>query len=143
MDITYNASSEEQLLQHFRRLDEQFLIILKAKVNLSLYVKKLVDKSSRLESWGGEELVGLLAFYTSIADKTIFITNLTVIAEEKRRGIGSLLLNHLKVLMIADSMSKISLEVDIENIGAIGFYKRHGFELVSQNGNQILMSLPV
>ena len=60
--------------------------------------------------------------FTGVRDK--YIEGLFVEDEMQSRGIGRLLLNHIK-----DKKHKLSLNVYQKNIRAIRFYQREGFEI--------------
>lgn len=69
-------------------------------------------------------IVGYL-YYSDIFDR-IEINQITVFDKYKRHGYGSMMME--KVLSFGKS---VSLEVNVNNIGAINLYKKYGFRIVS------------
>mmetsp|Transcript_35358 Transcript_35358/g.92480 ORF Transcript_35358/g.92480 Transcript_35358/m.92480 type:complete len:170 (+) Transcript_35358:105-614(+) len=62
--------------------------------------------------------------------KHLYIMTLGCLSAYRRMGIGSLLLEHvLAVAKKREYLSTIMLHVQVSNDDAIGFYKKHGFEV--------------
>lgn len=64
-----------------------------------------------------------------------YITNVAVTKEYRGRGIGSALLESLKIIALEKGLRFISLEVRRSNNGAIALYKKHGFKQVGERRN--------
>ena len=69
-------------------------------------------------------IVGYL-YYSDIFDR-IEINQITVFDKYKRHGYGSMMMD-----MVLSFGKSISLEVNVNNIGAINLYKKYGFIIVS------------
>jgi len=81
----------------------------------------------------GEKLLGyLVAYHTS---DELHIANIAVAEEERRRGIGSLLIE--KTIELAKNLKvlRIFLEVRPSNLAAINLYKKFGFEIVGRRNH--------
>lgn len=63
------------------------------------------------------------------------ILMLAVNKENRRKKIGSLLLNRLIQNILEEPISRIELEVRIDNQEAIKFYQKHGFEIIDEIKN--------
>ena len=72
-----------------------------------------------------DELNGYL-YYSEIYDR-IEINQIEVLREERRKNIGSSLIEYL----IENNKNDITLEVRIDNYPAIGLYKKFGFKEVA------------
>ena len=55
------------------------------------------------------------------------LLNIAVDKNYHRKGIGSILINHLKTQVQAMGINLITLEVRVSNSSAISFYKKHNF----------------
>lgn len=55
------------------------------------------------------------------------ITNIAVIPEARRQGIGVMITRKLMRLLFEASMTEIFLEVRLSNLGALAMYRRLGF----------------
>ena len=55
------------------------------------------------------------------------LLNIAVDNNYHRKGIGSILINHLKTQVQAMGINLITLEVRVSNSSAISFYKKHNF----------------
>ncbi|MBS4912723.1 MAG: ribosomal protein S18-alanine N-acetyltransferase [Veillonella sp.] len=55
------------------------------------------------------------------------ITNIAVIPEARRQGIGAMITRKLMRLLFEASMNEIFLEVRLSNLGALAMYRRLGF----------------
>lgn len=86
----------------------------------NVYSKTIVYKEN-------DEINGILV-YDEIYDR-IEIDYILVNENERKKGIGKVLINYL------NNFDNISLEVRESNVGAIEFYKKCGFEIVSKREN--------
>lgn len=86
----------------------------------NVYSKTIVYKEN-------DEIKGILV-YDEIYDR-IEIDYILVNENERKKGIGKVLINYL------NNFDNISLEVRESNVGAIEFYKKCGFEIVSKREN--------
>jgi ribosomal-protein-alanine N-acetyltransferase len=76
---------------------------------------------------GGGEIGGFLVAHPG---HTGHIVTIDVVASARRSGVGSLLLRAAEDrLRIAGSRS-VSLETAVDNLSALAFYKRHGYNVV-------------
>ena len=71
-----------------------------------------------------KKIIGFISFF-HVKDE-IEIIKICIIKPFQRKNYGSLLLNEIKKLKI----KKIFLEVSVENISAINFYVKNGFEQI-------------
>lgn len=80
-----------------------------------------------------EKVVGYGGMYTVLDEG--YVTNIGVLPEFRRRGIGAKIVNELINFSNENSLSFLSLEVRVSNIAAIKLYKSFGFEEVGRRKN--------
>lgn len=64
--------------------------------------------------------------------KSAFLHQIYIVKEEQGKGIGQLLLNKCYQLMAMKNLLSIELEVDSQNVNAIHFYQKQGFEIINK-----------
>ena len=79
------------------------------------------------------QVVGYGGMYTVLDEG--YVTNIGVLPEYRRRGIGSKIVSKLIDFSKEKSLSFISLEVRVSNTAAIKLYKSFGFEEVGNRKN--------
>lgn len=72
------------------------------------------------------------------SEESFYINNIAVFSEYRGQGIGSDILNNLCAWLQKQNISSIELDVTQCNKGAINFYQRYGFHIVSQSGSAAL-----
>jgi ribosomal-protein-alanine N-acetyltransferase len=75
-----------------------------------------------------EKLVGFILYW--VLDFEVSLLNLAVHPEERRKGVGQALLNHMVEEAASRKVEAVWLEVRVSNAGAIRLYCRFGFEKV-------------
>ncbi|HOX30762.1 MAG TPA: GNAT family N-acetyltransferase [Spirochaetales bacterium] len=76
-------------------------------------------------------ILGMVSVFVDGGEASI--NGLLAAKEERRRGIGSSLLDRAIALAAAEGAERICLEVDALNRGALGLYLRRGFEIESED----------
>jgi putative acetyltransferase len=111
-----------------------------------------IDFAARLEWWRKrwrDELLpaadvivaesdGALAGFVTIDPKTLYLDQIVVAPEHWRSGLGALLLAQARRI----SPRGLDLDVNVDNVRAIGFYLKHGF-VIAGEGNNPLSGKPV
>ncbi len=100
------------------------------------FLESLAEKFAKhgcfLTAYQEEKLVGYIAFYCNDnVGKTAFISVIVVKKSFQRIGLGSALINEAIKKSKENGMTKLRLEVDMNNKNAIQFYKRMGFAVES------------
>ena len=80
-----------------------------------------------------EKVVGYGGMYTVLDEG--YVTNIGVLPEFRRRGIGAKIVNQLIDFSKEKALSFLSLEVRVSNMAAINPYKSFGFEEVGKRKN--------
>ena len=111
-----------------------------------------IDFAARLEWWRKrwrDELLpaadvivaesdGALAGFVTIDPKTLYLDQIVVAPEHWRSGLGALLLAQARRI----SPRGLDLDVNVDNVRAIGFYLKHGF-VIAGEGKSPLSGKPV
>lgn len=109
MDIVSRSINEhykpELFIKSFESFPEGFLVVLDSNKN---------------------KIIGVVVSIPT-HDNALRILILAIDMAYRRRRIGTQLLNILKRLCITHNFKKITLEVRVDNLPAIEFYKRNGF----------------
>jgi ribosomal-protein-alanine N-acetyltransferase len=58
------------------------------------------------------------------------IITIDVATEARRSGVGSILLNAAEERLRSGGSHAVSLETAVDNVGALSFYKRHGYSVI-------------
>ncbi|XP_074605016.1 putative N-acetyltransferase san [Brevipalpus obovatus] len=67
--------------------------------------------------------------------KRLYIMTLGCLAPYRRFGIGTKMLEHVLNFAKAEKLDGVFLHVQIDNEGAMNFYKKFGFEIISKKEN--------
>jgi ribosomal protein S18 acetylase RimI-like enzyme len=126
-----NDSTYEQLLEHLLACSDDFVPPLHTYVDVADYADRLARRALRLERFdeeaGSVRLVALLALYADDAAGTAFVTNVSVLPDARRHGLGDGLVDELLDVARGRGLLRVRLEVDQGNIAAQRLYLRHGF----------------
>ena len=91
----------------------------------------LVARGEAARSAAAGPILGMVSVFVEGGEASI--NGLLAAKEERRRGIGSSLLDRAIGLAAAEGAARICLEVDALNRGALGLYLRRGFEIESED----------
>ena len=133
--MTIQVVKEPQGICDLLRKFDDVLPHLKEKISdYCIFSNKLAEHATVLSLVDGEYVCGFVAFYANdIATRTAFVTLIACSSEYQGRGLGRQLMEIASREALSRGMSKIRLEVDLDNSGAIAFYTRLGF---SENGEK-------
>lgn len=96
--------------------------------NIENYAEKLIRYSNFYIARQDGENFGLAVFYSNdFTTKTAYISLIGIKKVSQGKGLGKWLLVKCEEESKKQGMTKISLEVDCDNVGAITFYKKNGF----------------
>lgn len=126
-DLVYaiNKSTNQDVLNHLKETDEEFVPPLHTYVVISEYANKIAENATRFEIWRNGKLKGLAAGY--LDEEVCYISNFSISSDLMGMRIGSKLLEFATAYCHEHKVSQISLEVRRENKKAISFYEREGF----------------
>ena len=69
-------------------------------------------------------------FIVAQSGGTGHIITIDVVAEARRSGVGSMLLKTAEDRLRASGCRAVDLETAVDNLGALSFYKRHGYSVI-------------
>ncbi len=124
-EIIYNAKEICLLIKKFDCIFPH----LKEKIDsYEVYSKKLEKYASVVISKINGELCGLLVYYANnMESRTAYISLIGVLPDFQGRRLGNKLLDYCIENSRLNGMSKLELEVDLDNDNAISFYRKNGF----------------
>jgi len=134
--ITFNYSKLQDIENHFESLSKIFTESLETRVKKTEYLHKLSTKSSRIEVWDKDCLIGLLCYYILENNTDVFITHISVSKSFEKQGIGQAL---LRKCLDRNQNKIIQLEVSLQNTRAIKLYKAFGFKQIHEGSDIITL----
>ncbi len=111
--------------------DLKSLLVIENNTNPSPWTEKQMQSSfdvghhSFLCEDNNENVIGFVIYVA--VEQEAHLLNIAVDNNYQRKGIGSILINHLKKQVQAMGINLITLEVRVSNSNAISFYKKHNF----------------
>lgn len=139
---TIGMSNQEQILNHLKLCDKDFIPKLSERVSLDKFSKKIHDLTVKFEAWDGKKLIGLVSVYLwNEKDKCYnpYINNVSVLSQYRKTGIAEKLLNASFDKMIKDGCYQVRLEVYKENKKAIELYNKLKFKEVEKKNKFIIL----
>ncbi|MDD2284076.1 MAG: GNAT family N-acetyltransferase [Paludibacter sp.] len=122
------TASCEAITAHLTQCADCFAPPLYSYVNIKEYGKKIFDNAVTFEAWDGGKLVGLIsAYYNDRETGFGYITNVSAFESYQALGIASNLLDQAIDYGRKNGFSKVSLEVESDNIKALRLYEKHDF----------------
>ena len=79
-----------------------------------------------------QDIVGAILYKANRHDDVVHLLKIMVKGSFRRMGIAQCLLDSLKHLAKSGDKRSIYLEVEKTNLGAIGFYKQQGFQMLRE-----------
>lgn len=122
-----DTASAAEIARHLWLCDADYMPRLSSRVSIDAYAAKLAKRATLFEAWVEDELVGLVAAYCDLSQRTAFITNVSVAAAHRACGIASRLLATFLTRAQELKLQRVELEVNPGNHSAATLYTRHGF----------------
>lgn len=135
-----NTSSEIDIFNHLILCDKDFIPPLSERVNVLSYSRKIRSTAVLFEAWEDEKLVGLVAGYFNKKEEG-YITNVSVIKEKQKDGIGSKLLDMCINYGNSNRIKILLLEVYEKNPSIVKWYRKNGFLEYQKIGDNLKMYL--
>lgn len=133
-------ADRDDILVHLERCDDAFVPRLSARVNLREYSQKIFEKAITFEAWTGDTLQGLIAVYSNErGHKSIYITNVSVVGDFAGQGVASSLMVRCIKWAKKNAIGEVDLEVNSQNLLALKFYEKFGFDVVEKRDSVMLM----
>ncbi|MBQ8261306.1 MAG: GNAT family N-acetyltransferase [Lachnospiraceae bacterium] len=88
----------------------------------------------------GQTEIGFVSFYCNdLIKKISFISMIVVKKERQGKSYGNELIKIVENVSIMNGMTKVRLEVDIQNERALKFYQKKGFKIVEEKESSRIM----
>ena len=111
--------------------DLKSLLVIENNTNPSPWTEKQMQSSFDVGHHSflyEDKNANVMGFVIYVAvEQEAHLLNIAVDNNYQRKGIGSILINHLKKQVQAMGINLITLEVRVSNTNAISFYKKHNF----------------
>lgn len=124
-----SSASVEDIARHLSRCGPDFIPPLEERVNLVDYSIKLSSNALTYEAWLASNLVGLVAVYFNLENRTAFVSSVSVENGCRGHGIATRLIRKA----IADAsrlrLLSVKLEVNVHSVATIRLYKTEGFSV--------------
>lgn len=130
--------NEVDSLSVLSAFDLMFSPRLSTKIDISEYSKKLSKFASWILCKDADEIVGYIAFYQNIETGVDYIPSICVLDSYRNYHIASRMMAYM-IEKAPLEINEIKLECRQNNISALGFYKKNGFEVVEENEDKYLM----
>lgn len=142
INFKIKTATEEYIYSHLMECKDSFIPPLDKKVNIRDYSKKIAELSITFEAWTEGVLIGLIAAYFNDTETQLgYITNVSIIKEQKNKGITSELLENCIKYARQNNFKEIILEVHKDNTPAINLYEKFNFLNFDSKKNNRLMKL--
>ena len=126
-----DSTDESKIYQYILSINNEFPVPLSEKTDLTEFVKKVLEKGTIILAIEQKNIIGILAGYVnSIETKEAYVSVLEVKKEYRRKGLAEELINIFEEISIQNHMKMIKLHTHKDNISAIRFYKKIGFEIM-------------
>jgi ribosomal protein S18 acetylase RimI-like enzyme len=136
------TASQADVLSLLRQCDAQFDPPLHERVDLDSYAEKLWTHAVTFEAWAENCLIGLTAIYLNDPQgRSGYITHVSVASDFMNRGIAHQLMRLCLRKSVAQHFESVTLETSGKNDQAVAFYRKLGFDILSQQGDTLRMKL--
>ena len=141
LEVIYKVKTAtvEQILTHLTSCNSNFHPPLTERVNINGYSQKIFEKSITFEAWRGTTLIGLLAAYFN--DSSAFITSVSILKNYMNQSIASELLRKCIRHAVKENIREVRLEVNKEDVQALGLYRKFDFEVDGINNEFLKMKV--
>ena len=127
------VKAPEQIYKLLLRFDSVLPHLREKVTDYRAFSEKLAKYANVLCAVEGEKACGFAVFYANDeSTKMSFLTLLACAREEQGKGLGKYLMEHAFETATKAGMTGMRLEVDLDNPGAIAFYKKLGFREVGE-----------
>lgn len=134
------SNDEARILKFLQANDDSFCPTLSSRINLKTYSEKLAANAVNLFVLSdNSDDTGHAAVYVNNG-ATSFLSSFCLQKAAHGTGAASCLLNYVYRCCIDNNSPLLELEVADINTRAIRFYQKHGFSVIKQLSNSLLMS---
>ena len=141
IEFIRNHATPDVLEAHLRECDAGFNPPLSHRVDIAAYAERIHANAERFEAWIDNHLVGMVAAYVNLQDRSGFITNVSVIADAREKGIAFALCSQYLQYAQEQKLKSIALEVGKDNAAAVRLYEKLGFTMQSARDVTLTLQL--
>lgn len=128
VEFLLNTASVDEVAEHLRRCDCDFVPSLSSRVDIRNYAQKIANNATRFEAWASGTLIGLVAVYCNDqGSRVAYVTSVSVLQAWTGKGIAASLMNWSSGYARDAGMRQITLEVATSNGAAVRLYEKSGF----------------
>ena len=141
-EINIIKNNTESIYSYLNKYSDNFTPSLRGRINLSAFSEKIY--SSAIQFWikyNNEPIAFAACYFNHPQKKFGYITTISVVEDFQNKGIGIKLLNKIIVYAKSNQFKEIRLEVFNRNEKAINFYLKHGFTVLEQKENTMILYL--
>ena len=126
------CQEEGKLVKFLRCIDNQLVTPLSARVEITEFAKKVLNKGIVYAIEQDNEIVSAIIFYANdVVEKRGYVTLLGTLPEYQGKGHAGKLLKAMERKARFEGMKKIFLDTDISNTKAVALYSKYGFKVDS------------
>lgn len=142
VEYRLNQASAAEIADHLLHCEDDFVQLLRARVEIDAYAAKLKRQATTFEAWSGNALAGLVAAYCNDhTNNFTYITSVSVLKVWKSKGIALRLVKQCIEHASSSGMRRIGLEVARSNVAAIKLYEGCGFVVTDSDDESFVMNL--
>lgn len=139
VSIVKNISELSRIKKYLDEVSLQFPDKLNIS-NISEYAEKINQNAEIYFLVNNDIDIGMCAIYSNdYENKIIYISSISIKKDYLSKGLGQVLLDYIFTLKNNYNMKYIKLEVKKNNIKAINFYKKNGFQVIEEKLETYLM----
>ena len=139
ISVTINNSSSEEIALFLSDNAAAFNPPFDRSVDVVSYAQKLFDYAVRFELRDEEQMVALLASYVNTEKSMAYVPYVCVGERYKGRHFGQRLLEELYRYCQHKGVASVRLEVRQNNVRAVDFYEKQGFESEGVENDKLQM----
>jgi ribosomal protein S18 acetylase RimI-like enzyme len=141
IEFMRNHATPDNVAAHLKECDSGFNPPLSERVDIVAYAEKIHANAERFEAWIDNRLIGMVAAYVNLPDRSGFITNVSVVGDARGKGIASTLCSQYLRYAQEQNLKSVALEVGKDNTAAIRLYEKLGFTMHSTYGLTLRLQL--
>jgi len=140
VEIKIQKVSQTRIKKYLEENSNIFIPPLITSIDILEFSCKIYNNAIHFCAFDNHKLIGFLASYFNHPLKKFgYITTLSVTLEYQNKGIASKLLNEAFCYAVLNNFNRIRLEVHKNNLNAIDFYKKKGFEFIEEKKLSYIM----
>ena len=142
--VVKKKKSSSEIVKYFTEHHKLFSPPLESRIDLKVFSQKIYDNA--IQFWAidscTQKNVGFMACYFNFPEKVYgYITTISVVESMQGLGLGEELVKKAIECGKERGFRSIRLEVNLQNIRAISFYRRLGFEKYDESDSSLFLRI--